>query len=100
MAEIRKLSVGQALDKLRGPDVPESKMTRVDGEIDALNEEIQRLRATRRRLERDQRAGSIGCDTQEDANVRRGVTKRQILGIIVAMVIVISILAWGALQLT
>ena len=55
MAEINKLSVGQALDKLRRPDV-QSKQTRLHEEMDALEEDIQRMRATRRRLERDQRA--------------------------------------------
>jgi hypothetical protein len=30
MAEISKLSVGQALDKLRGTDAPSSKMTQLD----------------------------------------------------------------------
>ena len=61
MAEINKLSAGQALDKLRRPDV-QSKQTRLDDEMKALNEDIQRMRATRRRLERDQRAGSTGRD--------------------------------------
>jgi hypothetical protein len=31
MAEINKLSVGQALDKLRRPDAPESKQTEATG---------------------------------------------------------------------
>jgi len=56
MAETTKLSVGQALEKLRGADTPKPKMTRLDEEIDALDQEAQRLRAARRRLERDQRA--------------------------------------------
>ena len=55
MAEINKLSVGRALDKLRRPDV-QSKQTRLHEKMDALDEDIQRMRATRRRLERDQRA--------------------------------------------
>jgi len=54
MAEINKLSAGQALDKLRGADAPRSKMTRLDEEIRALDQETQRLRMTRRRLERNQ----------------------------------------------
>lgn len=57
MAETTKLSVGQALDKLRGTDGPKSKMTRLDEKIDQLDEEARRLRAARRRLERDQQAG-------------------------------------------
>jgi hypothetical protein len=32
-------------------------MTRLDEEIEALKEETRRLRAARRRLERDQRSG-------------------------------------------
>ena len=92
MAETTKLSVGQALDKLRGTDVPNSKMTRLDEKIATLDEETQRLRATRRRLERDQRAGSSGPDAQE-TNAKR-VTTLKILGIIIGIVIVIPILVW------
>ena len=96
MAETTKLSVGQALDKLRGTDAPKAKMARLDEKIDTLDEETQRLRAMRRRIERDQRAGSTGRDAQE-ANARR-VSKLKILGIIIGIVIgiviVIPILAW------
>ena len=46
MAEINKLSAGQALDKLRRPDV-QSKQTRLDEKMNALNEDIQRMRATK-----------------------------------------------------
>jgi hypothetical protein len=92
MAETTKLSVGQALEKLRGTDAPKAKMARLDEKIDTLDEETQRLRAMRRRLERDQRAGSTGRDAPE-ANARR-VTKLKILGIIIGIVIVIPILAW------
>jgi hypothetical protein len=52
MAETTKLSVGQALDKLRGTDAPKTKMTVLDEKIDALDEEARRLKAARRRLER------------------------------------------------
>jgi hypothetical protein len=100
MADITKLSAGQAIDKLRGTDAPKAKMARLDEKIDMLDEETQRLRAMRRRIERDQRAGSTGCDAQE-ANGRdaqkgnaRHVTKLKILGIIIGIVIVITILAW------
>ena len=48
MAKTSKLDVGKALDKLRGTDLPKSKMTRLDENIDALDQEIQRLRAARR----------------------------------------------------
>ena len=54
MAETTKLSVGQAIEKLRGTDAPKSRMTRLDEKIDALDEEARRLKAARRRLERDQ----------------------------------------------
>jgi len=57
MAETTKLSVGQALDKLRGTDAPKTRITRLDEKIETLDEETRRLRAARRRLERDQRAG-------------------------------------------
>jgi hypothetical protein len=62
VAEIDKLSVGQTLDKLRSADVPKSKITQLDEKIDTLDQETQRLRAARRRLERDQRAGATGRD--------------------------------------
>jgi hypothetical protein len=45
MAHTTKLSVGKALEKLRGTDEPKSKMTRLDEKIDALDKETQRLRA-------------------------------------------------------
>ena len=62
MAEISKLSVGQALDKLRSVEVPKSKITRLDEKIETLDQETQRLRVARRHLERDQRTGSSGRD--------------------------------------
>jgi hypothetical protein len=92
LAETTKLSVGQALEKLRGTEAPKAKMARLDEKIDTLDEETQRLRAMRRRLERDQRAGSTGRDAQE-ANVRR-VTKLKISGITLGIAIVILILTW------
>ena len=49
----KKLDVGTALEKLRGSDEPRSRMTILDEKNKALDEEIQRLRAERRRLERD-----------------------------------------------
>jgi hypothetical protein len=57
MAETTKLSVAQALEKLRGTDSPKTKMTRLDEKIDALDEETRRMKAARRRIERDQKAG-------------------------------------------
>ena len=58
MGGTSKLSVGKTLEKLRGTDTPKTKMTRLDEKINALEEETRRLRAARRRLERDQRAGA------------------------------------------
>ncbi len=49
----KKLDVGTALEKLRGSDEPRSRMTILDEKTKALEEEIRRLRAERRRLERD-----------------------------------------------
>ncbi|MGB8185053.1 MAG: hypothetical protein WCF37_08510, partial [Pseudolabrys sp.] len=92
LAETTKLSVGQALEKLRGTEAPKAKIARLDEKIDTLDEETQRLRTMRRRLERDQRAGSTGRDVQE-ANARR-VTKSRMLGIMIGIAIVILILAW------
>ena len=58
MGPTTKLSVGKALEKLRGTEPPRSKKQRLDEETDALEKEIRRLKAARGRLERDQRAGS------------------------------------------
>jgi hypothetical protein len=58
MAEINKLPVGQVLDKLRSTDVPKSKIKRLDEKTEVLEQEIQRLRAAKRRLARNQRADS------------------------------------------
>lgn len=92
VAETTKLSVGQALEKLRGADAPKAKMARLDEKIDTLDQETQRLRAMKRRIERDQRAGTTEHDAQKTM-VRR-VTKLKILGITIGIVIVIPILAW------
>ena len=50
MADTTKLSVGQALDKLRGTETAKTKMTRLDEKIDDLDKEAQRLKAMRRSL--------------------------------------------------
>jgi hypothetical protein len=55
MADIPKLSVEKALDKLRKSDRPKSTNERHDEQMSALDEEIKRMRAQRLRLERDQR---------------------------------------------
>jgi hypothetical protein len=95
LAEITKLSVGQALDKLRGTDAPKSRMTQLDGKIGALDEEMRRMRATTRRLERDQRVSSTSPHPQE-ANAR-GPTKLVISAIIIGIIIVISMFVWSGL---
>ena len=55
MAETTKLSVEKALNKLRGADAPKSKSKKHDEDIEILDEEIQRMRAQRLRLEAHQR---------------------------------------------
>jgi hypothetical protein len=52
MANTKKLSVEKALDKLRKDDAPKSKTTQRDEKLEALNEEIRRMRAQRLRLDR------------------------------------------------
>ena len=52
MAGTKKLSVEKALNKLREADARQSKSARRDEEMDALDEEIKRMRAQRLRLER------------------------------------------------
>jgi len=54
MAEINKLSVQKALEKMRGSDSLQSKNAQFEGKIEALDEEIKRMRAQRLRLERRQ----------------------------------------------
>jgi hypothetical protein len=55
MAETTKLSVEKALNKLREADMQKSESTRHAEKIDALDEEIKRMRAQRLRLERHHR---------------------------------------------
>ena len=69
MAEIHKLSVGQTLDKLRRPDA-KSAQTRLDEKKDALDEDIQRMRTLRLRLERDQRAAATAASDAQGMNER------------------------------
>jgi hypothetical protein len=70
MAEINKLSVGQALDKLRG-NLPESKSAQRDKKIEAFEEDIQRMSATRRRLERDQQNAKPSDHNAVEKNVKQ-----------------------------
>ena len=55
MAETPKLSVEKALEKIRSADAVKSKEARRTEDMDALDDEIKRLRAQRLRLDRQQR---------------------------------------------
>jgi hypothetical protein len=91
MAEIEKLSVGKVLDKLRRADASSSKCRR----LDELDDEIQRLRAQNRRLERDQRAASTARGAPEVENPERATTWLKIVGITIGIAILIPLLAWS-----
>ena len=95
MAEINKLSVGQALDKLRRTDAPQSRMERLDEKNDALDEEIQRLKETRFRLERGKRHATNGLGAPK-AHPRR-ITKRMMWWSVGTLAL-IAIMAWWALR--
>jgi hypothetical protein len=47
MAEIKKLSVEQTLNKIRSDEAVKSRSERRDAEMDTLDEEIKRMRAQR-----------------------------------------------------
>ena len=55
MADTPKLSVEKTLEKLRKSDRPKSKDEQHDAKMDALDDEIKRMREQRLRLERHQR---------------------------------------------
>lgn len=55
MAETTKLSVGKALEKLRGVDPSKSRSARLDEKKEEMDEVIKRMRAQTRRLEQHQR---------------------------------------------
>jgi hypothetical protein len=55
MADTSKLSVEKALKKLRESDKAKSAGKQLDDKIEVLDEEIQRMRAQRLRLEAHQR---------------------------------------------
>jgi hypothetical protein len=55
MADTSKLSVEKALKKLRQSDAPKSTGRQLDDKIEVLDEEIERMRAQRLRLEAHQR---------------------------------------------
>ena len=94
VADTTKLSVGKALEKLRGTDAPKAKMAQLDEKIDILDEETQRLRAMRRRLGPDKRASSSGLDAQAAGDSPGRKLK---IFIIIGILMVIAILAWGVL---
>jgi hypothetical protein len=56
MAQINKLSVEKALQKLHESDSLKSKNARIDEKDAQLDEEIKRMRQQRLRLERHQRS--------------------------------------------
>lgn len=92
MAEITKLSVGQALEKLRGTGGPRPKMSQIDEKINALDEEVRHLRATRHRIERGQQAvssasGAQGTNSSQD-------TRHTLANVALAMAIGCLTLAW------
>jgi hypothetical protein len=93
MAEIHKLSAGEALDKLRRTEAPRAKMTRLDEQIGALDQETQRLRMARRGLERGQRAAAAQPDVQK-ADARRA-TKLIVAVAMIGIVVVTLVLAWS-----
>jgi hypothetical protein len=62
MAETTKLSVNQALEKLRGKDAPKAKMTQLDEKISDLDKEAQRLRSMRHSLKPGPRSGTTKRD--------------------------------------
>jgi hypothetical protein len=55
MAVIRKLDVGKVLDKLRSNDAPKSSKTTMEKKMEAVDEELERLRAATRRMKPDKR---------------------------------------------
>ncbi len=57
MADNSKLSVEQALQRLRGTEPRRTKVTQLDDKIDALDRDIREMKAQNRRLARDQKAG-------------------------------------------
>ena len=60
MAENNKLSVEKALQKIRASDAKQSKGAPFNDKIDAIGEEIERMRTQRLRLERHQRKRNNG----------------------------------------
>jgi hypothetical protein len=90
MAEINKLDVGKALDKMRGAETPKARMVQLDEKIGALEEETRRMRAMSRQLERTQKASSIEVGTKTNR-----MTTTKIVWTVLGIVVVIPILAWA-----
>lgn len=55
MAEISKLSVEKALEKIRAADKPKTRTERHSEDMEELDKEIKRMRAQRLRLDRQKR---------------------------------------------
>ncbi len=91
MAETTRLSVGKALDKLRDTDAPEAKLTRLDAKMETLDEEIRQMRATRSRLERDQKLSSARTHAQKTTS--SSVIKSKALWIVVGIAFVLLVAA-------
>ena len=63
MAEINKLSVEKALEKLRSNDAQKrTKEMQLEEKVDTLDEEVRRLRAQTRRLKPGRRPGTTKPD--------------------------------------
>jgi len=62
MAEMKKLSAGKALEKIRSSEAKDNRSgtEKLDDKIKTLEEEVQRLRVQTRRLRRGRGAGSTG----------------------------------------
>jgi hypothetical protein len=93
MAEINKLDVGKALDKLRGAETPKARMTQLDDKIAALQEETQRARAMGYRVERGQRGASAAPEPQQPAKTRAGTSRAVWIAVAVVVAIAVLILA-------
>ena len=90
MAQTTKLSVGKALEKLRGTEEPASRMARLDEKLSEVDEETRRLRATRLDVERSQQGGPKADDAQA-ANKGRSEELRA-PGIVIGIVVVAIVL--------
>ena len=89
MAEINKLDVGKALDKMR-TETPKARMAQLDEKLGELEEETRRIRAMSNRVGRSPQAPST-LDGSQRANASR-VTTTKVIGTVIGIVIVIPIL--------